>query len=84
MLVAAPLAGASARAPQRVAATTTTVGRNPDPHLPRTDLEAEQRDNGHTSQAPYIIWSGIVAVVVVGVGGLLFKRRFDKENRVGD
>ena len=81
MLAAAPLAGASPRAPHRASGTSTTVGHNPDEHLPRTDLEAEQRDDGHTSQAPYIIWSGIVAVVVVGVGGLLFKRRFDRENR---
>jgi hypothetical protein len=81
VLAAAPLAGASTHAPQRPWATTATLGDNPDAHLPRTDLEAEERDNGHTSQAPYLIWSGIVAVVVVGVGGVLFKRRFDRENR---
>jgi hypothetical protein len=67
--------------PHRSSATALTTGDSPDRHLPRTDLEAEQRDDGHTSQAPYLIWSGIVAVVVVGVGGLLFKRRFDRENR---
>jgi hypothetical protein len=82
VLGAAPLAGAAPGAPHRPSATTeATIGGNPEPSLPRTDLEAEERDNGHTSQAPYVIWSGIACAVVVLVGGLLFKRRFDRENQ---
>lgn len=82
VLASAPLAGASVRAAHRPSATTeATIGGNPDPSRPRTDLEFEERDNGHTSQAPYVIWSGIASAVVLVVGGLLFKRRFDRENR---
>ena len=83
LVVGAPLAGATMHAPRPSSATGATPGGNPDRHLPRTDLEAEERDDGHTSQAPYLIWSGIVAVVVVGGGGLLFKRRFDRDNQAG-
>ena len=52
--------------------TTTTTS-----HLPGTTLEAQQRDNGHTSQAPILITSGLVAAVAVGVGGLFLKRHQD-------
>jgi hypothetical protein len=84
VLLAAPLAGASVRAAHRPSGTTeATIGGNPDPSLPRTDLEAEERDDGHTSQAPYVLWSGLASAVVLVVGGLLFKRRFDRENEVG-
>jgi hypothetical protein len=81
VVAAAPLAGATMHAPRPSSAAVAAGGGNPDRHLPRTDLEAEERDDGHTSQAPYLIWSGIVAAVVVGVGGLIFKRRFDKDRQ---
>ena len=65
-------------APRATATTEATIpGGNPD--LPRTALEADARDNGHTAQAPYLIWSGIAAVIVVAGGGLLFKRWYDRE-----
>ena len=50
--------------------TTSTTER-----LPGTSLEAEQRDDGGTSAAPWVIGSGLAALAVVGVGGLLLKRR---------
>ena len=82
MLTLASVAGASAAAPVVHRATATTEATIPggNPGLPRTALEADARDNGHTAQAPYIIWSGIAAVVLVGGGGLLFKRWYDHEN----
>jgi hypothetical protein len=80
------LTGASAAAAAdpghlRQDGTATTVATIPgaNPGLPRTALEAEARDNGHTSQAPYVIWSGVASVIVVGGGGLLMKRRQDRE-----
>ncbi|MGH9274560.1 MAG: hypothetical protein ACRDZU_07930 [Acidimicrobiales bacterium] len=45
--------------------------------LPGTSLEAEERDDGGTSAAPWVIGSGVAALAVVGVGGLLLKRRVD-------
>jgi hypothetical protein len=71
-------AAGPARTDGRESATTATTLPRED-RLPRTDLEAEQRDNGHTGQAPYLIWSGLASVVVVGGGGLLLKRRQDRE-----
>jgi LPXTG-motif cell wall-anchored protein len=80
------LAGASAAAAagpahlgQDGTATTEATIPGASPELPRTALEAEERDNGHTSQAPYLIWSGAASVLVVGGGGLLLKRRQDRE-----
>ncbi len=52
------------------AATTTT-----DADLPGTTLEAEQRDDGNTSAAPWIIGSGIAALVAIAIGGTILKRR---------
>jgi hypothetical protein len=43
--------------------------------LPGTELEAEERDDGTTSSAPWIIGSGLAALAVVGVGGTILKRR---------
>ena len=43
--------------------------------LPRTALEAEQRDDGGGSLAPWFVGSGIAAVVAIGVGGILLRRR---------
>jgi len=52
-------------------APSTTQARR---ELPGTALEAEERDDGNTTAAPWIIGSGIAAVVVIGVGGMLLKR----------
>jgi hypothetical protein len=43
--------------------------------LPGTTLEAEQRDDGTTSAAPWLIGSAVAAAVVVGLGGLFLKSR---------
>ncbi len=43
--------------------------------LPGTALEAEERDDGRTTTAPWLIGSGVAAAVVIGVGGLVLKRR---------
>lgn len=53
--------------------TSTTHG------LPRTDLEAEQLDDGTTSGAEWYVGSGIAAVAAVGLGGWFLKRRADAE-----
>lgn len=52
------------------AATTTT-----DSDLPGTTLEAEERDDGNTSAAPWVIGSGIAAVVAIAIGGTILKHR---------
>lgn len=54
-------------------ATTTTT----DSDLPGTTLEAEQRDDGRTSAAPWVIGSGIAALLAIGIGGTILKRRAD-------
>jgi hypothetical protein len=43
-------------------------------HLPGTTLEAQERDDGNTSQAQWLIGAGLVSLVVVGVGGAFLKR----------
>jgi len=67
-LVADP--NASATTTTTEAATTTT-----DADLPGTTLEAEERDDGNTSAAPWVIGSGIAAVVAIAIGGTILKRR---------
>ncbi|MDP1818632.1 MAG: hypothetical protein Q8K58_01905 [Acidimicrobiales bacterium] len=66
-----------------LAAATTTVafvapaGAQEDPprrELPGTELEAEERDDGTTSAVPWVIGSGIAAVLLIGVGGTLLSR----------
>lgn len=52
-------------------ATTTTND------LPGTSLEAEARDDGDQSVAPWVIGSGVLALVAIGVGGTVLKRRMD-------
>jgi hypothetical protein len=80
--IGATLAGATGPDQAGRQRTPTTEATLPGgERLPRTALEAEERDNGHTSQAPYLIWSGVASVVVVGGGGLLLKRRQDRETR---
>lgn len=66
-LVAAPNAAATTTT---TAATTTTTG-----DLPGTVLEAEERDDGEQSVAPWVIGSGIAALIAIGVGGTVLKRR---------
>lgn len=53
------------------AAPTTTTTND----LPRTALEAESRDDGGGSLAPWVIGSGLAALVAIAVGGGLLKRR---------
>jgi hypothetical protein len=63
------------------ATTTTTAAPSTTTtdDLPGTTLEAEQRDDGSTSAAPWIIGSAIVALLAIGIGGWLLKRRADRE-----
>lgn len=42
---------------------------------PGTTLEAEERDDGNGSPAPWLIGSGIAAAAAVAIGGTLLKRR---------
>jgi hypothetical protein len=57
-----------------VAQSTSTTDE-----LPGTTLEAEERDDGNTSAAPWIIGSAIAAVLAIAIGGTLLKRRADRE-----
>lgn len=58
------------------AATTTTVeATTTTDELPDTTLEAEERDDGSTSMAPWVIGSGIAALAAIGIGGTILKRR---------
>jgi uncharacterized protein YcnI len=60
------------------ASTTTTVATTTT-ELPGTTLEAEERDDGSNSAAPWLIGSAIVALLAILIGGLLLKRRSDRE-----
>jgi len=53
------------------APSTSTTGRD----LPGTTLEAQERDDGNTSAAPWIIGSGLAALAAIGIGGTYLKRR---------
>lgn len=55
-----------------VAASTSTTERRAG-----TTLEAEQRDDGNNDMAAWLIGSGLVALVAIGVGGYALKRRSD-------
>lgn len=55
--------------------TSTTLERGSD--LPGTTLEAEERDDGNTTAAPWVIGSGLAAVVSIAIGGAVLKRRQD-------
>ncbi len=84
--VAAPAAAHIDRGPGRAEPGLTLVG---DPNatsttsappaarsdLPGTTLEAQERDDGNTSAAPWVIGSGLAALVAIGIGGALLKRR---------
>ena len=52
-----------------------TLTAAPDNPLPGTTLEAAERDDGTTSAAPWVIGSGIAAVLVIAVGGTLLQRK---------
>lgn len=59
-------------------ATATTVApsrSDPAADLPGTTLEAEERDDGTGSAAPWLIGSGIAAAAAIAVGGWLLQRR---------
>ncbi len=76
VLLSAPPAWAHLASEPAVAAvaagsTTSTTGSD----LPGTTLEAEERDDGNTSAAPWIIGSGLAAAAAVAVGGTILKRR---------
>jgi uncharacterized protein YcnI len=55
--------------------STTTTTEDDESDLPGTTLEAEERDDGGTSAAPWVIGSGLAALVAIGVGGWFLKRR---------
>lgn len=59
--------------PSTTTAPSSTTASTRD--LPRTALEAEQRDDGDGSLAPWLVGSGIAAVVAIVVGGLVLRRR---------
>ncbi len=65
------------------ASTTTEATTTTEDELADTTLEAEQRDDGTTSAAPWLIGSAIAALVAIGIGGLLLKRRADREAAEG-
>ena len=77
-LVADPAATTTTEAP-----TTTTEATTTTDELPGTTLEAEQRDDGSTSAAPWLIGSAIVALIAVAVGGTFLKRRADRAQEDG-
>jgi periplasmic copper chaperone A len=52
-------------------APTTTEGER----QAGTTLEAEQRDDGTSSPAPWLIGSGIAAVAAIAIGGTILMRR---------
>jgi uncharacterized protein YcnI len=59
--------------------TTTTAATTTTDELPGTTLEAEERDDGSNDAAPWLIGSAIVALLAIIIGGLLLKRRADRE-----
>lgn len=71
-LVADPDAAttSTSEAPTTTAAPDTTTN-----DLPRTAVEAESRDDGGGSLAPWVVGSGLAALAVIAVGGSLLKRR---------
>lgn len=75
LVVVAPAEGVR-HGDQRSDTTSSTVPATPSTErLPGTSLEAEERDDGGTSAAPWVIGSGVAALAVVGLGGWLLKRR---------
>ena len=69
-VVADPSATSTTTSTTEPTATTSTGS-----DLPGTTLEAQERDDGNTSAAPWLIGSGIAALAAIGIGGTLLKRR---------
>ena len=69
-VVADPSATSATTSTTEPTATTSTGS-----DLPGTTLEAQERDDGNTSAAPWLIGSGIAALAAIGIGGTLLKRR---------
>jgi hypothetical protein len=51
--------------------------------LPATYLEADQRDDGNTDAAAWMLGSGVAAVVIIGVGGTVLMRRQRRADQDG-
>ncbi len=65
-------------APPADAGSTTSTTAKPTGttlDLPRTAGEADQRDDGNTDSAPWIIGSGVAALAAILIGGTILKRR---------
>lgn len=77
MLTADPNAAATTTTAAETTTTTTVAETTTTNDLPGTALEAEARDDGGESIAPWVIGSGVAALVAIGMGGLLLKRRMD-------
>lgn len=56
-------------------ATTTTEAPTTTERRAGTTLEAEQRDDGDTDMAPWVIGSGLAAAAAIGLGGWFLKQR---------
>lgn len=81
-LVACLLLGLlSFSAPAASAGDTTSTTEVRERDLPRTALEADERENKSTPQAPYVIWSTVAAAAMVGGGGLWLRRRQQRDER---
>lgn len=55
--------------------TTTLPVTSTTRDLPDTALEAEARDDGGSSVAPWLIGAGVVALAAIAIGGTLLARR---------
>lgn len=71
-LVADPNASSTTESTTSTTEATTTTTED---DLPGTTLEAQERDDGNTSVAPWLIGSGLAALAAVGIGGTILKRR---------
>jgi uncharacterized protein YcnI len=60
------------------ASTTSTTAE-----LPATTLEVENEEDSDDSAAPWLIGSGIAAIVAIAIGGYLLKRHRDKAEAAG-
>jgi uncharacterized protein YcnI len=76
-LVADPDAAATTTTTDAPTTTTTSAATTTTDDLPGTVLEAEERDDGDQSVAPWVIGSGIVALLAIGIGGWVLKQRMD-------
>jgi heme A synthase len=69
-------AGAAAAASRQDGTTATT-----ERHLPRTNDELDQLDDGEHLDAVWVYLAAISCAVLVGGGGWWMKRRMDREAR---